>query len=262
MTKYNFNLWRKFIRTRSIKSRQILTFTIFGAFSIGLANLAYSLISSSSYYSILINSEARTKPFFSTNHNYNCKKLIDNDFDDIPKNIKNLKRPLKNDRECWRLFGNCSQLFETHFYPSYPLTNDERDFPLAYVLLVNEHLEQIELLLNAIYAPQNVYCIHVDFKSSFLIHDAIERLSSCFPNVFVPATKIAVTHGGVSMLHAQKICLKDLYYGQTKWSKTNWKYVILLQGHDFPLRTNSEIVDILKIHKGANDVELLPTPVE
>lgn len=259
MSKYNSLMIRK-RRKVPFRLRQILNLFIFVGFLIVLANLVRSVISSNSYS--IIHNDLRSKPFFNVKHEFQCEKLFDNDFDHVPNGNRNLRRILKDDKEMWKLFGNCSQVFERHYYPEYPLTYQERDYPLAYVLLVNEHLEQLEILLNAIYAPQNVYCIHIDFKSSYLFHNAIERLSSCFSNVFIPKDRIPVIHGGASMLHAQQSCLKELYYGRNDQPRVSWKYVLLLQGHDFPLKTNGEIVDILKIHKGANDVELLPTPTE
>jgi hypothetical protein len=35
-----------------------------------------------------------------------------------------------------------------------------------------------------------------------------------------------------------------------------WKYFINLTGQEFPLKTNQEIVKILKSYKGANDVNI------
>ena len=31
-------------------------------------------------------------------------------------------------------------------------------------------MEQLERLLKLVYRPQNVYCIHIDYKSSFEVH--------------------------------------------------------------------------------------------
>ena len=36
---------------------------------------------------------------------------------------------------------------------------------------------------------------------------------------------------------------------------TDWKYYINLASEAFPLKTNAELVEILKIYNGANDIE-------
>ena len=54
-------------------------------------------------------------------------------------------------------------------------------------------------------------------------------------------------------LQAEINCMQDsLAEGQS------WKYYINLVGEVFPLKTNLEMVKILKIYKGANDIEGLP----
>ena len=40
-----------------------------------------------------------------------------------------------------------------------------------------------------------------------------------------------------------------------KQRRKKWKYFINLTGQEFPLKTNYEIVQILKAYKGANNVE-------
>ena len=45
------------------------------------------------------------------------------------------------------------------------------------------------------------------------------------------------------------------------WSRWSNCYPLLLQNHDFPLRTNAELVEIFKAFGGANDISALrPTP--
>lgn len=59
------------------------------------------------------------------------------------------------------------------------------------------------------------------------------------------------------MLQGYINCFKELL--ETK--DHPWRYLMTLQDHDFPLKTNREIVEILKLYDGANDVELIP-PLE
>jgi mucin type N-acetylglucosaminyltransferase 3 len=52
----------------------------------------------------------------------------------------------------------------------------------------------LEELLRAIYEPQNYYCIHVDAKSNQVFKDQVEKICSCFPNVFESDRNVEVTY--------------------------------------------------------------------
>jgi len=190
------------------------------------------------------------RPFFKPRHKYDCVQLILQ-----PVKSAAPARALLNDVELRTIFSKCETLFEFHYYPRTPLSREEADFPLAYILLVNEHLEQVEILLNTIYQPHNFYCIHVDLKSDLIFFNSLKKLSQCFENVFLVEDPVGVSPVTSSMIHAQVHCLEIL---TTK--DYSWKYLMVLQGHDFPIKTNKEIVEILTIHDGANDVELLWPP--
>jgi hypothetical protein len=77
---------------------------------------------------------------------------------------------------------------------------------------------------------------------------AISAIANCFNNVFISSKSYDVKWGEMSVLQADLICMKDLL----KYKK--WKYFINLTGQDYPLKTNLDIVRILKAFKGANDV--------
>ncbi len=109
---------------------------------------------------------------------------------------------------------------------------------------------QVERLLRAIYHPQNVYCFHVDKKSSAEFYRAISDLSECFDNVFMASKRNTVAWGGRSALKADLNCMRDLLKHPVKW-----KYLINLCGKDFPLKTNREIVQQLKAYENRNCVE-------
>lgn len=55
--------------------------------------------------------------------------------------------------------------------------------------------------------------------------------------------------GKIGIVLAELSCMKDLL------SFSKWKYFINLTGWEFPLRTNYELVKILKIYNGSNDGE-------
>ncbi|XP_069131827.1 beta-1,3-galactosyl-O-glycosyl-glycoprotein beta-1,6-N-acetylglucosaminyltransferase-like [Argopecten irradians] len=146
------------------------------------------------------------------------------------------------------LTGNCSVFVSHRQYITNHLTVEEKLFPIAYSILVYRDLEQVERLLRAIYRPQNFYCIHVDLKTEPSFRDTLSSITKCFDNVFITNTSVAVRWGTFSVLEPELMCMKEL------WKYTSWKYFINLTGQEFPLRTNAELVKILKVYNGANEV--------
>jgi beta-1,3-galactosyl-O-glycosyl-glycoprotein beta-1,6-N-acetylglucosaminyltransferase/N-acetyllactosaminide beta-1,6-N-acetylglucosaminyltransferase len=144
---------------------------------------------------------------------------------------------------------NCAQYIENQEYITSSLSQEEESFPLAFSILIYKDVIQVERLLRDIYRPQNLYCIHVDRKSNDFIHAAIHNIARCFPNVFVAQRCIKVDWGLWGVLEAEIICMKELL-ARSK----SWRYFINLTGQEFPLRTNLEIVRILKALNGSNDV--------
>ncbi|XP_043821869.1 N-acetyllactosaminide beta-1,6-N-acetylglucosaminyl-transferase isoform X1 [Dromiciops gliroides] len=146
-------------------------------------------------------------------------------------------------------FGRVScqdYLLQSHYITA-PLSKEEAQFPLAYAMVIHKDFETFERLFRAIYMPQNVYCIHVDEKTTAEFKDAVQWLVSCFPNAFLTSKMEPVVYGGISRLRADLNCMKDLVA-----SKVQWKYIINTCGQDFPLKTNKEIVQHLKRFKGKN----------
>ena len=105
-----------------------------------------------------------------------------------------------------------------------------------------------ERLLRAIYRPHNFYCIHIDSNSPHQTQRALTSIASCFHNVFIASTSYNVEWGKATVLYAEIQCMKDLLRYRT------WKYFINLTGQEFPLKTNRELVKILKAYSGANDI--------
>ena len=50
-------------------------------------------------------------------------------------------------------------------------------------------------------------------------------------------------------------CMSDLINIPNVSSGTGWRYLINTAGQAFPLRTNEEIVSILRLYSGTNDLE-------
>ncbi|GCB62645.1 N-acetyllactosaminide beta-1,6-N-acetylglucosaminyl-transferase-like [Scyliorhinus torazame] len=136
---------------------------------------------------------------------------------------------------------NCSRLLASHSYIRQTLSREEADFPLAYILAVHKDLDTLEWLLRAIYAPHNIYCIHVDNKTSAAFRRGVGQLAACFGNVFVASRSEAVVYGGFSRLQADLNCMQELARPRLRW-----RYAINLCGQDYPLKTNRELVRFLK----------------
>lgn len=118
-------------------------------------------------------------------------------------------------------------------------------------------VQNFERLLRAIYAPQNIYCVHVDKKSEASVFSAIKAITSCFPNVFMVSQTVSVVYAAWPRVQADLNCMADLYNASTKW-----KYFINLCGQDFPLKTNLEIVKMLRSLNGGNSMESTKMPPE
>jgi hypothetical protein len=156
----------------------------------------------------------------------------------------------------------CPLFRQIRGYDSHPIKDSEYEFPLAFSILVYYNVEQLERLLKLIYRPQNVYCIHIDLKSSIEVHKAIESIVQCFDNVFISSKLEDVIYAGISRLKADINCMRDLINFKNNFTHNNkivpkWKYFINLASTEFPLRTNYELTEILRLFNGANDIEVL-----
>ena len=143
---------------------------------------------------------------------------------------------------------NCSKFMKDKHYRTVT-TKEEENFPIAYSMLVYNEIEQVERLLQAIYRPSNYYCIHVDKKSSSKFHEAVKSITKCFPNVYKTSESHVVNWGEIGVVLAEIECMKVL------WSQKKWKYFINLTGFEFPLKTNLQIVRILKALEGFNIID-------
>ncbi|XP_022613377.1 beta-1,3-galactosyl-O-glycosyl-glycoprotein beta-1,6-N-acetylglucosaminyltransferase-like isoform X1 [Seriola dumerili] len=145
---------------------------------------------------------------------------------------------------------DCREFKLSRKYLTLPLSQEEEDFPLAYSIVVHHKVQNFERLLRAIYVPHNIYCIHVDKKSDPSIFSTIMAITSCFPNIFMVSKPVSVVYAAWPRVQADLNCMADLYEASTKW-----KYFINLCGQDFPLKTNLEMVRMLRSLKGGNSLE-------
>ncbi|XP_018413749.1 PREDICTED: beta-1,3-galactosyl-O-glycosyl-glycoprotein beta-1,6-N-acetylglucosaminyltransferase [Nanorana parkeri] len=187
----------------------------------------------------------------------NCTKIINGDIEEIQNAKLELIRVDHKKRHIWltekdfiNMTRDCYSFTRDRKYILYPLSQEESEFPIAYSIVVHHKIDMLERLLRSIYMPQNYYCIHFDKKSSESFMAAVKAIASCFENVFIASQLENVVYASWTRVQADLNCMKDLYDGNTRW-----KYLINLCGMDFPMKTNREIVQVLKALKGENSLE-------
>ena len=151
------------------------------------------------------------------------------------------------------IFGSCSMI-RSEFLDNLYVTKDEQDFPLAFQINVHDYPQQIFRFLKVIYRPHNLYCLNYDSKSSNKVKRAIENLAKCLGNVIMPKAVVNMVRGCSTIMEAQVNCMKALY--SVRSPSYPWKYTITLCGKELPLRTNGEIVKILKRYNGTSAIQL------
>ncbi|XP_032760606.1 beta-1,3-galactosyl-O-glycosyl-glycoprotein beta-1,6-N-acetylglucosaminyltransferase 7-like [Rattus rattus] len=144
--------------------------------------------------------------------------------------------------------GNCSRMARGLHFITRPLSAEEGNFSLAYVIHAPKELAMLVRLLRAIYAPQNVYCIHTDDKAPTKFKSAMQTFVGCFRNVFLSSKTQRVAHDNLRRLQAEIDCMRDLVH-----SPLQWRYVMNLGGQEFPIKTNKEIIHYIRTRwKGKN----------
>ena len=114
--------------------------------------------------------------------------------------------------------------------------------------------------LRSIYRPHNVYCVHVDVKSSVTFKQAVASIVDCFENVFVTDKLESVVYAGFTRLKAEINCMRDILddakYPSKKLNPA-WKYLLNMASSEFPLKTNYEMTRVLHMYNGTNEIEIL-----
>ncbi|XP_045170203.2 beta-1,3-galactosyl-O-glycosyl-glycoprotein beta-1,6-N-acetylglucosaminyltransferase 3-like [Mercenaria mercenaria] len=184
----------------------------------------------------------------------NCTKIINNDQKEISKSNKIMRKSMYAKSKLTPDFylnitKHCDVFRDSRGYIKHPLSKTEFEFPVAFSVLVYKDIGQVERLLRSIYRPHNFYCIHIDSKMKKTEREAFKTIAGCLDNVFIADKLVDVKWGDFTLLEAELICMKTL------WAYKQWKYYINLTGQEFPLKTNREIVAILKSLDGANVVD-------
>ncbi|CAJ0949137.1 unnamed protein product, partial [Mesorhabditis belari] len=188
----------------------------------------------------------------------NLLDRIDLDCGEILKNDEKATSFYKNwiydhqyhERQLYEADDKCSALHSRFHFGVTPLSKEEADFPLAYGFVVYKNPVQILFSLSSFYQPQNLYCFAVDGHSSKEFKKLFNELGKCLPNVHVFEVS-PVSWGTFSIVNAVWSCLR-----WTTNSNHTWKYYQYLSGVDIPLKTNWEMVQILKALNGTINMEL------
>ena len=184
-------------------------------------------------------------------HSVDCQLLFRGQYQHITYPTRSLKVDNKKS-ECSlkELVKDCAKLRSEHGYEDKPVSEEELNFPLAFSIKMHTNSYQVERLLRTIYRPHNFYCIHVDLKADDETYNLIKGVADCLKNVVVLPIRFNVLHSSIRLVSVEMACMK-----RSMESDVKWKYYINLTGQEFVLRTNLEIVEILKIFNGTNDIE-------
>ncbi|XP_009080455.1 PREDICTED: beta-1,3-galactosyl-O-glycosyl-glycoprotein beta-1,6-N-acetylglucosaminyltransferase 3, partial [Acanthisitta chloris] len=163
--------------------------------------------------------------------------------------VANRRAPL-TPGEYLNMTRDCRSYKEARQFIEFPLSQEEAEFPIAYSMVIHNKIEMFERLLRSLYAPQNIYCVHIDSKSPAEFQEAVRAIAGCFPNVFVASRLESVVYASWSRLQADLNCMQDLLQ-----SPVPWRYILNTCGTDFPIKTNAEIVRALKVLQGRNSME-------
>lgn len=176
-----------------------------------------------------------------------------NDKDDFELGNSNKFREQNSNKQFFDLITElgCSTFKSERKYPNVSKSEKEKNFPIAYGILVHRNVFQLELLLKSIYEVQNVYIIHVDRKSARDVHNAAYKLASCFDNVHF-LNKTEVVYASFNRLQADLNCM-DYALQQN----VSWKYFMNLAAEMMPVKSNKEIVAYLERLNGKNLIEIL-----
>uniref|UniRef100_A0A0N4ZMZ9 ZP domain-containing protein n=1 Tax=Parastrongyloides trichosuri TaxID=131310 RepID=A0A0N4ZMZ9_PARTI len=138
----------------------------------------------------------------------------------------------------------CDDIKRRGYYPDEPLSKEEADFPIAFVRTVYTDYLTLEMQYLISYAPQNHYCYIIDRKQNAEFHSRMFALSNCFQNIYIISDSYDMDSNGNNVNRANYECMKYL-------NGKDYKYLIVLNNDDMPLKTNRELVEILKIYNGS-----------
>ncbi|EYB88569.1 hypothetical protein Y032_0245g3570 [Ancylostoma ceylanicum] len=182
--------------------------------------------------------------------NINCDPVINNTIEIVK--YREWKYDFKRfEKEIYKSKNVCETINKYFYFEKKPLSEEEEKFPLAFGFVMYKDLVQVLLELSLFYHPQNAYCITIDGTASRPFKNVIMALPKCFKNIstFIGKRSQWGTYGILDNVYN---CFKYLAH-----LKHDWKYYQYLSGSDLPLRTNLEMVRIMKALNGSinSDIE-------
>ncbi|VDD86999.1 unnamed protein product, partial [Enterobius vermicularis] len=127
----------------------------------------------------------------------------------------------------------------------------EDNFSVAHIRIVYKDYHLQELILNLLYSTTNVFCYSIDKKASAIFKEQMYNLSQCFPNIHIASVEYQVDSAGHNMDRAFLSCMSLIR------KIPHWQYAITMQNHDMPIKTNEEMLAILKVLNGSNSIDLV-----
>ena len=152
----------------------------------------------------------------------NCTKLFAGDREEAER-VKNESASWKNslsDSEFLQRTRNCTWLreeLENNLYN----TALERDFPMAYIFVINTRPQSVFRTLKLLFRPQNTFCINYDSKSSLDFKNIFTNIAKCYENIMISSKQENViklyspwiSHTGTSRTDKCKISIMMIHAG-------------------------------------------------
>ena len=191
----------------------------------------------------------------------NCSLLFQGDQDEA-KRVQSENKAWNSSHydksfDDWAMSGDCEKI-KSEFTNNLYTAKEELDFPLAFSMNIHDHPQQIYRFLKVIYRPHNLYCLHYDQKANDKMKNITENIGKCLDNVLVPSRHVNVVWNCYTIMEAQLVCMKELLKARSE--SYPWQYMITLCGMELPLRTNREIVHMLKRLNGTSGLPQHSTP--
>lgn len=117
---------------------------------------------------------------------------------------------------------------------------------IAYIILCHDNLEQTNVLINQLDDGNCNFFVHIDKKADVYQFDS--NHVTLVPN----EKRVDVKWGHISMIYATINAMSLV-----ERNHSNYDYVFLISGQDFPLKSNIEIQRYLTRHDGCQYIEVL-----
>lgn len=186
----------------------------------------------------------------------NCTKLFAGDQEEAQR-TKNESKAWENslsNREFLERTRNCSWLreeLENNLYN----TALEREFPMAYIFIINSRPQSVFRNLKLLFRPQNTFCFNFDSKTTTEFKEIFKNIDKCFDNVMISSKQENIMWGYFTIMEAQLNCHYDLIkLRDTQPLSKRWRYVINLCGKELPLMSPHEMVTRLSMLNGSSSI--------